>query len=1153
MLKRLLIILLVVSMTYLPCPSTKADEFLETLINEDFSSCELSSEFTDDLNHFESGNISVEDERLKLTFPEGNTSRTVRLYPTLPSSLTNQRVTVEFDLCIEGAMESRQFIFRDSADVYYYPLCIHTNGKAAIGTNTGSNTGFTFETGIPYGIKLDFYNNTDSCYTDVYIDGSYLGTSEPPSGWNGKKLNRIYFLMQRSAEAAALGKESTTYIDNLTIKASPERVYLNTQKSVDLRSLRFLNNEKQTCFLEPGVTRVIADAHTSPGTELSLILARYKKDGKALVLSDVDAVPAAADAKGRAQLAAELTAESVNGEFVKVFLMDNMSYLSPITPVSYLFPRPDTDLVSHPICQGQSGRESYLTLIGIEERERIKSETRAQLETALSEYTALSEADFAAAVRAMLKYKPYIDQKSTGLMLICERLATLYDRTGDEKYSRYCAIALYETALNYQTRARLYYDSFFGYMNIVPASCVYAYDMIYNSPGLAELSAEYGCDIEEIIGNYIFAAAMDTYLLYNEKQLTNISVYAIRNGFLAGATLNSPELIRLYIGWIDKLMSGEHYYSDGMWEEGTLDYHKQVTDGIALYVNCLNRCYADIPGYADPIMGLTLPDENLKARWPMLAKAAEIYGKMRYPNGDPIPVNDTDAHTTGGSVQGDYLENVELPGFKHYSLTSGDTSEAMSVSLNFDAQSTQNGHKHLDYLNLTLWGAGAELLPDSGYPRGTDSRLTRFFRSPHAHNTAWVWNENTDYTRSKDTCNASAILAYDDGRISGKDIQLIEASQTGQGADYADIKQRAVMTVRLADNRFYAIDLWRLKGGNAHELYLRSSEDESVTLSTQSTLDNTGYATLRALLEASGNTAGLDTINGVDYPGDLCTNPRELTSEGDYSFSWQGNDTGSGVQIFQNGAENTRSIFSEIPSLRRADADDNKALQLYRRRLVSPTEVTKFASVYEPIADGNTGLIRSVEWAYPSDPSDMAIAARITTDDFTDIIYFSNDTTARTVFDAELSGRYAFVRIQNDAFKSGYLYSEGSVSYKGVTLKGNREQSFDILSASGFGEVNSLTVSGQADITAPGSYVICKLDNNFGYGYKVCSAGGNTIYIDSAPAFKIKDGRAQLMYHDGLYLNENAQTGKYTYTMFDRREFESPRAYVTAPVYKVVS
>ncbi|MBQ2742368.1 MAG: S-layer homology domain-containing protein, partial [Oscillospiraceae bacterium] len=134
-------------------------------------------------------------------------------------------------------------------------------------------------------------------------------------------------------------------------------------------------------------------------------------------------------------------------------------------------------------------------------------------------------------------------------------------------------------------------------------------------------------------------------------------------------------------------------------------------------------------------------------------------------------------------------------------------------------------HKHMDALNLGIDAFGLNMAPDHGYggSGGTANQGNNteyWFEGTPSHNTVMV--NDTQQTRY----GYSFPLHFDDaGNVKVMDVDAAQVYP-----DVTDIYRRTVVSVDIDDTVSYALDFFRIKGGDEH-LYSFHSQSEESTVS----------------------------------------------------------------------------------------------------------------------------------------------------------------------------------------------------------------------------------------------------------------------------------------------------------------------------------
>ncbi|MCK5801878.1 MAG: heparinase II/III family protein, partial [Lentisphaeria bacterium] len=340
--------------------------------------------------------------------------------------------------------------------------------------------------------------------------------------------------------------------------------------------------------------------------------------------------------------------------------------------------------------------------------------------------------------------------------------------------------------------------------------------------------------------------------------------------------------------------------------------------------------------------------------------------------------------------------NIELNAYGHFAIGRGQGLNGIQAHLHF-CPFTQMSHYHRDKLSLILFGAGEELLSDTGYVH-VRGKNRYFANSSLSHNTVTVEYDSPDKPlvlvkpgpefigtverpkwaamRNRPLQEArSTLIAYDPGVRGEKNVQLIAASVPGNSRSRLTHRTRELLLIALDENRSCLLDIFRVQGGVRQNFVLRPSCDEDVLAENCS---------LELGPERAGTLAG-ENLRYDEIPADrdniipyswLVHRIRTADAESDWTLTWRGADSGSRLQAFIAGVENAEAWLGQSPSLRRARnngkrADDFQNPHLLLRRPEDGGGIT-FAAVYECVPGNEQGAIRSVAFRWPEGNSSTA-------------------------------------------------------------------------------------------------------------------------------------------------------------------------------------
>ncbi|GAA4848794.1 hypothetical protein GCM10023221_30020 [Luteimicrobium xylanilyticum] len=769
----------------------------------------------------------------------------------------------------------------------------------------------------------------------------------------------------------------------------------------------------------------------------------------------------------------------------------------------------------------------------------IADESDAEQQADVAPLLAMSDAELAAAAekaavaRTGLTDHPDIEKDA-------RRLAHLYAENHDPAYARAAILVMEQFAESYDDVP--YFaspeTSGFGPQQTIPIDAVYAYDVLYSSREWTRLRDETGVDVRGDVEDWFRQAVINQYNLY-QSETGNIDPYGIAQVMGTASVLDDPDMVRLFVPQMDRLYTGTSFYADGLWKEATVSYQDQVTGLAKKAFTMIKENFSDPRGYRDTTYGLALHHSDLgRLRYPQIAQADKVDAAMHLPNDQLVPLNDTWVGTNNLStfdadspILTKNLHNIELYDYGHYALTQGDTTDATQIHLNAPkvAQGTPyaGGHQQAGDLDIMLWGAGTEQLPGVGYAHSAADY--RYFQMDVAgHNVPWVWSaDDTDYTDQAGQPTRSSILGYDPGTTSGGNVEFVEASDPGPAGNGTTIKRRLVMLVKIAGDRSYAVDLSTLRGGQAHQDFLRASEQEDDSLASSTPLTSHDGETVQSYLAAAGKSFGLP-----DYR-DLMKDPETADGSTDMNFTWTGKDSGSSVRAYVNGQPGDELIFSKIPTNRRtlqdaAKKDDYPNWQFQRLRKVSPDQTTLYGAVYETWRKTQDPLLQGVTWLPAPDGDPQTTTAVVDGGSFTDLVYLSGDDKARTVDGVTFSGHVAVARVDKatGALRWGYAYGGGSVSLAHTTLRTPADLTAHVVAttSASTGDAGPLTHRGNTitvdrnlpqDGSLDGTWLRVTLGDGSGWAMRVERVRGRTVEVHDWVPFTVTADGARYAFAGG--------------------------------------
>ena len=222
--------------------------------------------------------------------------------------------------------------------------------------------------------------------------------------------------------------------------------------------------------------------------------------------------------------------------------------------------------------------------------------------------------------------------------------------------------------------------------------------------------------------------------------------------------------------------------------------------------------------------------------------ALQLHGSIYAAEPDAISSRVRDVIAAEGTLR---LEADLMTGYGLALLRDGEADHERTLWLYYGRNT---GHGHADRLNLGLHGFGLDLLPDLGYPE-------------HAR----VWPKRSGWTNHTVSHNTVLIdRSAQKGSYSGK-VHFFARSPVAQVIsirspdvyDQCSVYERCSALIRISEQDFYVVDLFRVVGGTTHHLLFHAAEGEITTHG------------LRLTPQERGTYAGEDISFGQFYDGEV--------------------------------------------------------------------------------------------------------------------------------------------------------------------------------------------------------------------------------------------------------------------------------------------
>lgn len=664
-----------------------------------------------------------------------------------------------------------------------------------------------------------------------------------------------------------------------------------------------------------------------------------------------------------------------------------------------------------------------------------------------------------------------------------------------------------------------------------------AYDELGRTDAFERLGDETGTDVHSEIVTKLFDPTVE-FVLGFPRLYSNLDPYIWRDLIDFGKALGRPDYIHFVVEWAHEMLATQ-FVSDGFWNEITLSYHLQVVGNIRKAMESLEG-YSDRDGYVSPRTGRRFDRLDVGREFPLFERANAVSRKLVYPNGKALPIQDTWA---SNAVEPDPdAGTLLLPAAGVGRLTLGRGANQWQLYLLF---SPKNGHNHKDPLHMTLFAEGQELLPDIGY---TYTKYRPFATCTIGHNTVVVNGKDMEID---ETSRAG-------GRIERfvAEVGLLQMMRVVEPAAYAETERygRELWFVPFAGDlgRGYALDVFRVSGGERHEYTLQGDANRDAVFRTDLPLEPYGpYLLTPGTPVREPVHYGDFGSAGGEYPGYLYVRDVSRvrlqgerfavtleTRDGDGTESARLNIAG----LLDDGPNEL--YLGRSPSVRTtrlhggnrqtadndAEADKYDMPKLVLRR-EGPGLRSTFVTVLEPYreADGGRGAggprIEAIDRLRSERGPAAAVVVRIVYGDVTDIL-LSNPHPEQPLMvgDIALHGETGFIRMEDGAVTILAL-SSGTRLRKGVLeVKGAGPVSGTVAGTLRRGdgdEVDALVTDTPVPDQAIGRYAIVTHPDGTASGFRIGGIrrerGSAVLELaDQDPGFRIgRDGASEQIFHPG--------------------------------------
>ncbi len=349
-----------------------------------------------------------------------------------------------------------------------------------------------------------------------------------------------------------------------------------------------------------------------------------------------------------------------------------------------------------------------------------------------------------------------------------------------------------------------------------PWGAVLAFDRVYDSKALAELSKEKGYDVGQHVAKDLFFNIGDFFahrMPIETAAASNLSGPMVQLAQVA-TILSRPD----YIEWLNRYLDVtlDNFLRDGMYPE-SFGYHRGYADANLAVAEAVGYYFTVHPADTDDLRAAKAASDQRIAR---LRQSVAVQYTVALPNGDMAPFDDT---PLGAAPKREATRSSLLPAYGHAML--GDGNGPLQTQLNINFNDNAN-HIRAGVLGLTLYAFGRELIANNRYVHEAGRP---FLNSTIAHNTVTIdrMSQERSTRQTEAGGNAGHLFTGGDLRLWEPGLNGIAVADIDGSRSYLNVPgsryERLCVLNTIDAAHPYVLDVFRVGGGRTHDYFLHGS------------------------------------------------------------------------------------------------------------------------------------------------------------------------------------------------------------------------------------------------------------------------------------------------------------------------------------------
>lgn len=344
-----------------------------------------------------------------------------------------------------------------------------------------------------------------------------------------------------------------------------------------------------------------------------------------------------------------------------------------------------------------------------------------------------------------------------------------------------------------------------------PHRALAAFDCIYDSQALKDLSVKRGYDVRAHIAKDLFGNIGDMFVKHVKPEWAIRSNLSLPYMVMADAAtiLNRPDFITYLDQYMEAALS-DNLMRDGMFPE-SFGYGRGYTTVTLAALERMEKYFSIRPANAPELRAIFAKCEPRRA---FLKRCVSCEYPLCYPNGMLPPFGDTPNFAEAEAKRDSSLSAI-LPSYGFVALAAGSGAQQTQLDIAFNDFAN---HCHADVLGMTLFAFGEEIIGNTRYARVPGRP---FNNSTLGQNTVVIDRQDQNRREVAGRLSNGGSLTWYEPGVGGVAVAEVDGSRAyiGKCSRY----QRLMLLNTVDTAHPYVIDCFAVEGGKQHDYVLHGA------------------------------------------------------------------------------------------------------------------------------------------------------------------------------------------------------------------------------------------------------------------------------------------------------------------------------------------